>query len=490
MKRRTDTNGRRRPAVSFVIPVYNAALYLDQCLCSILAQNHDLEVVAVDDGSSDGSDKILADFAASFPECLRVASQRRAGPGPARNLGFSLSSGSFVWFVDADDMLPRGVIGPVLDRARVSGAEALCFGWREFPPHWRRPPNAARNMPPPRRISFEEAILSFGPVPWAKIWRRELLERATVRFPAVFCEDNVETPRLLLAARSVAAVDSQYYCCRRGHSSVSGVGGVSKSAAEGLDALFAAFDEMAALQDPRYRDVLDWAAAKTAAYMEKIALAALQERRGDPACAASFLSKARMRLGDLLARSEVCRDAMRRVAFQNTRLALRRRSLPLSIASSLHSLVSRQASKPKPDPRFFRPGNPLEHLRSDMERCIKAQEPFPPEIESVRITAGSDPSALISTIDSVLAQNAERLVINVLDDGSGGYGTELAVARYGPLVRFKRSMGEDPVFRDQSPPATCREEGVLALAAGDLLVPGRVMRVVPSPHRRLRGRGV
>jgi hypothetical protein len=93
----------------------------------------------------------------------------------------------------------------------------------------------------------------------------------------------------------------------------------------------------------------------------------------------------------------------------------------------------------------------------------------------VRITAGSDLSALISTIDSVLAQNAERLVINVLDDGSGGYGTELAVVRYGPLVRFKRSMGGCGSIRDQSQPGTCREEGVLDLAAGDMLAPGSVI---------------
>jgi glycosyltransferase involved in cell wall biosynthesis len=88
--------------VSTVIPVYNGERYLDEAIESVLAQTHrPLEIIVVDDGSTDGS----ADVAKSFADSqVRYCYQPNSGQGAARNQGVNLASGSFFAFLDADDV--------------------------------------------------------------------------------------------------------------------------------------------------------------------------------------------------------------------------------------------------------------------------------------------------------------------------------------------------------------------------------------------------
>lgn len=90
--------------LSFVVPVYNAGAYLSPCLDSLLATAVAIEVVAVDDGSSDGSAAVLARYREADAR-VRVITQANAGVSRARNVGLAAARGDWVWFVDADDWL-------------------------------------------------------------------------------------------------------------------------------------------------------------------------------------------------------------------------------------------------------------------------------------------------------------------------------------------------------------------------------------------------
>lgn len=93
------------PKISVIIPVYNASAFLAEALDSVLAQTlTNLEVICVNDGSSDQSGDILAAYA-NKDSRLRVISQANAGASAARNLGLDLASGEYVYFADADDRL-------------------------------------------------------------------------------------------------------------------------------------------------------------------------------------------------------------------------------------------------------------------------------------------------------------------------------------------------------------------------------------------------
>src|SRR5690242_6114774 len=94
------------PRLSVVVPIYNVEGFLDECLGSLAAQTFsDLEVVMVNDGSTDGSAAIAEAFAAR-DERFRLITQPNGGLSAARNTGIDAATGEFLAFVDSDDVLP------------------------------------------------------------------------------------------------------------------------------------------------------------------------------------------------------------------------------------------------------------------------------------------------------------------------------------------------------------------------------------------------
>ena len=97
------------PLVSVVVPVYNAEPYLRECLDSLLGQTlKEIEIIAVDDGSTDGSGQLLAEYAARDKR-LKVISLKRSGAAAARNRGIEAARGKWLWFADADDIAAPGL---------------------------------------------------------------------------------------------------------------------------------------------------------------------------------------------------------------------------------------------------------------------------------------------------------------------------------------------------------------------------------------------
>ena len=89
------------PLVSCVVPCFDGERYLDECIQSILSQTHrPLEIIVVDDGSTDGS----ADIVRRFGDAVRYHRQENRGPGGACNTGVALATGEFVAFLEQDDL--------------------------------------------------------------------------------------------------------------------------------------------------------------------------------------------------------------------------------------------------------------------------------------------------------------------------------------------------------------------------------------------------
>jgi glycosyltransferase involved in cell wall biosynthesis len=95
----------RNPIVSVIIPVYNGESYLSETIASVLGQTeNDWEIVAVNDGSTDDSQKILAEYAIKYPGKIRVIQMDNGGVSRARNTGVSAGRGTFIAFIDQDDL--------------------------------------------------------------------------------------------------------------------------------------------------------------------------------------------------------------------------------------------------------------------------------------------------------------------------------------------------------------------------------------------------
>ena len=111
------------PAVSVIVPVYNTEKYLEECIRSLTEQTlSSLELIFVDDGSTDASPKILERYRARDPEHIRVITQKNAGQGKARNVGLAAATGEYVGFVDSDDYVDRRMYAAMYTRA---GSEEL-----------------------------------------------------------------------------------------------------------------------------------------------------------------------------------------------------------------------------------------------------------------------------------------------------------------------------------------------------------------------------
>ena len=100
-----DTHERESdPLISVIMPCFNAAPYVEEAIESVLGQTYrNVELVVVDDGSTDGSDAIVAALVAANPERVNIAYTSRVGPYPARNAGLERAHGVLIAFLDADD---------------------------------------------------------------------------------------------------------------------------------------------------------------------------------------------------------------------------------------------------------------------------------------------------------------------------------------------------------------------------------------------------
>ncbi len=125
-----------QPLVSFVVPVYNAATYLDQCLDSLQTQSAgNLEIICVDDGSTDDSRAILQ-RRAQHDRRLVVLEQRNSGPAAARNRGMTMARGRYLGFIDADDWVDTDFTARLLDGIQSNAADLVRASIiNEFPDH-------------------------------------------------------------------------------------------------------------------------------------------------------------------------------------------------------------------------------------------------------------------------------------------------------------------------------------------------------------------
>ncbi|MCL2493469.1 MAG: glycosyltransferase [Clostridiales bacterium] len=114
--------------ISVIVPVYNAKRTLARCLDSLLAQSFAaIGILCVDDGSTDGSDRILKDYAARDPRIRLLTLPENKGPSAARNLALACAQGRYIGFADADDITEPALYERLLSAIRENGAElAVC----------------------------------------------------------------------------------------------------------------------------------------------------------------------------------------------------------------------------------------------------------------------------------------------------------------------------------------------------------------------------
>jgi FkbM family methyltransferase len=210
------------PKVSVVVPVYNVQHYLRQCLDSLAGQTFtDLEVILVDDGSTDESPAVMDGFARRHPN-VRCIHKPNGGCASARNAGLRAARGEYVAFFDADDWAAPGMFQELYARAVLTRADIIQCGWsRYFQSDGLIEPadekwvedlvGAAGN-----RFAGARALLLLQPTIWRRLYRTALLRDNDIAFPEeVRMYDDAPFQFMVFAcSRTVAVVNKHLYYYR------------------------------------------------------------------------------------------------------------------------------------------------------------------------------------------------------------------------------------------------------------------------------------
>lgn len=213
------------PILSVVIPCYNASETIEECILSIMDQSlTDLEIIVVDDGSTDNSLDICRKLAKEDDRVF-VYTKKNAGQGIARNFGMSHATGEYIAFVDADDTCNVEMYRALINSAKEFNADLVFSGYRDI-----KDGKVVEEHPNIREVLQDDAAIrqhmadliasSAGNVGsccvavWDGIFRLSLLRKYGIEFPSertVYSEDLVFKLRALASSNTVSFLPDSYY---------------------------------------------------------------------------------------------------------------------------------------------------------------------------------------------------------------------------------------------------------------------------------------
>lgn len=251
--------------ISVIIPVYNAAGYLEKCLNSVTGQSYrELEILLVDDGSTDGSGSICDDYA-ERDDRIRVVHQENAGVAAARNVGLDMATGDYIGWVDSDDWIEPEMFETMFNVAVSRDADIVICGRQEdypdrsFQMGWQQEEVLNREQAMALLVE-DDLVRSYL---CDKLWRRELFDGVRMPGLKVF-EDMAIMYQLFKRAECIVCLPDVFYHYEHNETSLTAVPSLKSRmdfyqvTKERYDALCQDFPGLA----PRVGPVLVFAAAR------------------------------------------------------------------------------------------------------------------------------------------------------------------------------------------------------------------------------------
>lgn len=228
MNQDNPRNGEEPPLISVIVPVYHVQFYLRECLDSLLQQTYkNLEIILVDDGSTDGSEEICDEYGRKDVR-VRVIHQTNRGPSAARNAGLDCVQGEYIAFVDGDDVVSSIYIERLYQLLKKFHVDiAICGYTRQGPEETGQHPkwDSSRNLPESRVICMDSKQMlrqwhgrykQYETVVWNKLYCVSVWNggqgRHRIRYPA--CkrdEDIIISHQIIQNAGSIALTEQVLY---------------------------------------------------------------------------------------------------------------------------------------------------------------------------------------------------------------------------------------------------------------------------------------
>lgn len=169
------------PAISIIIPIYNAEKYLDECITAILTQTfQNFEIICINDGSIDKSIEILDNYKNNHPYIFRIYSQQNQGQAAARNVGVEKANGEYIAFIDADDIINSNYLEVLYTTAKKNKSEMVICSYEKFDDNGNI---LLKRNAKDWDIKFDNGLSHvFQYSPWGKLISREMLKKYDIQF--------------------------------------------------------------------------------------------------------------------------------------------------------------------------------------------------------------------------------------------------------------------------------------------------------------------
>ena len=206
--------------ISVIIPVYNVENYLERCLKSLVSQTiKDIEIIIVNDGSTDGSQRIIDTYKDKYPNMIKAYYIKNQGAAKARNYGLDYVTGEYIGFLDSDDYVSEEMYEKLYNEAKQKEADIVCCNYYRVVDEKKFNKKTFGNEKILKEDLFDkniyEANLLFDEVPylWNKIFKAELIKNNDIKFcnELRIYEDLLFTYTAFSKANKISRVDEELY---------------------------------------------------------------------------------------------------------------------------------------------------------------------------------------------------------------------------------------------------------------------------------------
>lgn len=200
--------------VSIIVPVYNVENYLAKCLDSLINQTlQNIEVLVVNDGSKDNSEKIIQQYAEKYPEKIKPFSKENGGLSDARNFGLEKATGDFIGFVDSDDYVTETMFEEMLNLAEKHQSKIVICNIQKVDQHGNVTQKLTQIPNMPENIDLKNNFSVFSDLSYFacnKLFKKELFNDKRFK-KGVHFEDIQLIPQLLLECKNIAQTQNFHY---------------------------------------------------------------------------------------------------------------------------------------------------------------------------------------------------------------------------------------------------------------------------------------
>lgn len=193
--------------VSIIVPIYNVESYLARCLDSIISQTYqNIEIICVNDGSTDNSQLIVDKYKYKFPNKIKSIIKVNGGLGDARNKGLLEATGEYLLFIDSDDWIEKNTVEIMMENAVKNKSDIVVCGLRRITEDNKVLSQEQCRLN--KEYDSKNALVNLAPAAWNKLYKRSLFIENNIMYPInVWYEDLPTTSKLFMCSQKITTTN-------------------------------------------------------------------------------------------------------------------------------------------------------------------------------------------------------------------------------------------------------------------------------------------